>query len=180
MSILEKSLMGVGTVTLLYLSSATEFIPKLWADIGQWDGVDSINRIVQSGGRAIASQWDKKIGNAKPLPDTQTKVLGEEICKPNTVTPNARLPLKVYEEHERAIKLKVRSPLMDKNQYVFCEWHQNSLGGRSFGHNELVYIPEWKEAQGKALITNSNSFPTNPETSQHRIINLDDGQPIKL
>ena len=179
MSILDKSLMGIGAVTVFYFVGGFEFMPKLMADIGHWEGIDTANRLMQSGGRAIASQWDKKIGNAKPLSDTQNKKLGSDICKPNTVTPNARLPLKVYEEHERAIKLKVRSPLMDKNQYVFCEWHQNSFGGRSFGHNELVYIPEWKEAQGKALITNSNSFPSNPESSQHRLIDLTDGQQSK-
>jgi hypothetical protein len=166
-----------GAVTIIWFIGGFEFIPKLMADIGQWDGVDSINRIFQSGGRAIASQFDKKLGNAKPLPESQNKVLGTDICKPNTVTPNARLPLKVYEEHERAIKLKVRSPLMDKNQYVFCEWKDNAFGGRTLGHNELVYIPGWKEAQGKALITNSNSFPSNPESSQHRLIDLDNGQP---
>lgn len=163
-----------GAVAIVWFFGGFEFLPKLMADIGQWEGVDSINRIFQAGGRAIATQFDKKLGNAKPLPDTQNKVLGDKICKPNTVTPNARLPLKVYQEHERAIKLKVRSPLMDKNQYVFCEWKDNSFGGRSFGHNELVYIPEWEEAKGKALITNLNSFPTNPESSQHRIIDLND------
>lgn len=168
-----------GAVAIVWFIGGFEFLPKLMADIGQWEGVDSINRIFQAGGRAIASQFDKKIGNAKPLDDNQNKVLGENICKPNTVTPNARLPLKVYEEHERAIKLKVRSPLMSKNQYVFCEFKENRWGGRTLGHEEYVYIPEWKEAQGKALVTNANSFPTNPETSQHRIIDLTNGQPIK-
>jgi len=172
-------LKGVGVVTLFWLFGGCEFMPKLQADLSQWQGVDTFNQVMQTGGRAIASQLDKKLGNAKPLPDTQIKVLGEGICKPNTTTPNARLPLKVYEEHITAIKLKVRSPLTIKNQYVFCEWKENKWGGRTFGHEEYVYIPEWKEAQGKALIVNAQAFPTNPESSQHRLINLTDEQQPK-
>lgn len=168
-----------GAVAIVWLLGGFDVLPKLMADVGQWEGMDSINHIFQMGGRAIASQLDKKLGNAKPLDDDQNKKLGTDICKPNTVTANSRLPLNVYEEHIRAIKLKVRSPLMDKNQYVFCEWKENKWGGRTFGREEYVYIPEWKEAQGKALIVNAQAFPTNPESSQHRLIDLTDGQQPK-
>lgn len=176
MSILDKSLTGIGAITLIWFVGGFEFLPKLMTDIGQWEGVDSINRIMQSGGRAIASQFDKKIGNAKPLPDEQNKKLGTDICKPSTVMANARLPLKVYEAHERAIKLKIQSPLKFKNPYIFCEYKDNRWGGHTFGHEEYVYIPDWKDAQGKALIVNFQSFATNDPKSQHRIIDLNDGQ----
>ena len=168
-----------GAFTIIWFIGGFEFAPKLMADIGQWEGTDSINRVFQSGGRAIASQWDKKIGNAKPLPADQNKKLGDDICKSSTVTPNARLPLKEYEKHLQAVTLKVRSPLMDKNPYVFCEYKDNRWGGRTFGHEEYVYIPEWKEAQGKALVTNSQSFTTNYPKDQHRIIDLKDEQQSK-
>lgn len=168
MSILNKSLVGVGAITLLWLSGAIEFMPKLMADIGQWDGVETINRIMQTGGRAIASQLDKKLGNAKPLPADQNVKLGSQICKDKTTTPNARLSLKMYERHLQAVELKVRSPLRDKNPDVFCESIDNkmmSLGG------ELIYIPEWESAKGKALKVDIRSGET-------KIIDLTtDGQP---
>jgi hypothetical protein len=171
MSIINKSLVGVGAITLLWLSGAIEFMPKLMADIGQWDGVETINRIMQTGGRAIASQLDKKLGNAKPLPADQNVKLGSQICKDKTTTPNARLSLKMYERHLQAVELKVRSPLRDKNPDVFCEWHENKTTV-IFKINKLVYIADWEAAKGKALIVDM-------DTTETKIIDLTDGQQSK-
>jgi hypothetical protein len=171
MSIFNKSLTALGAVTAIWFIGGFEFIPKLMADIGHWDGVDSINRVFQSGGRAIGSQWNKKIGNAKPLPADQNVKLGSEICKDKTTTPNARLSLKKYEAHLQATELKVRSPLRDKNPDVFCEWHENKWSPLT-KINKLVYIPEWEKAKGKALIVDGDS-------TESKIIDLDDGQQPK-
>ena len=160
-----------GAFTIIWFIGGFEFAPKLMADIGQWDGVDSINRIFQSGGRAIASQLDKKIGNAKPLPDDQNKKLGTEICKEKTVTPNARLSLKEYERHLQAVTLKVRSPLRTKNQYMFCELSGNRWALFT-GQNKFVYIPEWDAAKGKALLIDGDS-------EESKIIDLSDEQQFK-
>lgn len=160
-----------GAVTIIWFIGGFEFIPKLMADIGQWEGVDSINRIMQSGGRAIASQFDKKIGNAKPLPSDQNQKLGTEICKEGTVTPNARLSPKDYEKHLQAVELKVRSPLRDKNPSVFCEWHENKWTPIT-KISKLVYVPEWEASKGKALIVET-------DTDQTKIIDLDNGQQPK-
>lgn len=157
-----------GAVTIIWFIGGFEFLPKLMADIGQWDGVDSINRIMQSGGRAIASQFDKKIGNAKPLPADQNIKLGSEICKEGTVTPNARLPLKEYEKHLQAVELKVRSPLRNRNPYMFCEWKDNKWTPITKAM-KLVYIPEWESAKGKALIVEM-------DTESTQIIDLNNGQ----
>lgn len=158
-----------GAVTIIWFIGGFEFIPKLMADIGQWDGVDSINRLMQSGGRAIASQFDKKLGNVKPLPADQNLKLGTEICKEGTATPNARLPLKKYEEHLQAVELKVRSPLRNKNQYMFCELTGNRWALFT-GQNKFVYVPEWESAKGKALLVDGDS-------EQTKIIDLNNGQP---
>jgi hypothetical protein len=172
MSIINKSLVGVGAITLLWLSGAIEFMPKLMADIGQWDGVETINRIMQAGGRAIASQLDKKLGNAKPLSADQNVKLGSQICKDKTTTPNARLSLKMYERHLQAVELKVRSPLRDKNPDVFCEWHENKWSPLT-KIQKLVYVPEWEAAKSKALIVDQDS-------TDSKIIDLtSDGQQSK-
>jgi hypothetical protein len=160
----------VGAVTIFWFIGGFDFAPKLIADIGNWDGVESINRLMQTGIRGITNQWNLKVGNAKALPNEQNLKLGSEICKDKTATPNARLSLKKYEAHLQAVDLKVRSPLQDKNPEVFCESIDNrmmSLGG------ELIYVPEWESAKGKALKIDMRSGET-------KIIDLTtDGQQSK-
>lgn len=163
-------LKGVGVVTLFWVFGGCEFMPKLQADLSQWQGVDTFNQIMQTGGRAIASQLDKKLGNAKPLPADQNVKLGTEICKEGTVTPNARLPQKEYEEHLRSVALKVRSPLRTKNSYMFCELKGNRWALFS-GQNKFIYIPGWDAAKGKALLIDGDS-------TESKVIDLDsDGKP---
>lgn len=157
-----------GAIAILWFVGAFEFMPKLMADIGQWDGVDSIGKIMQSGGRAISSQWEKKIGNAQPLPANQNLKLGSEICKEGTVTANARLPQKEYEKHLQAVELKVRSPLRNRNPYMFCEWKDNKWTPIT-KVAKLVYIPEWDAATGKALIVDM-------DTESTQVIDLNNGQ----
>lgn len=163
-------LKGIGVITLFWIFDACEFMPKLQADLSQWEGVETFNQVMQAGGRAIVSQLDKKLGNAKPLPDDQNVKLGSELCKEGTATPNARLPQKAYEEHLQSVELKVRSPLRNKNPYMFCELSGNRWALFT-GQNKFIYIPEWAEAKGKALLIDGDS-------TESKIIDLDsDGKP---
>jgi hypothetical protein len=67
---------ATGAIAIFWFIGGFEFAPKLMADIGNWDGVDSINRLMQTGVRGITNQWNLKVGNAKPLPDEQNLKLG--------------------------------------------------------------------------------------------------------
>jgi len=139
---------GVGAIWFLWFVGALDFAPKLWADIGKWDGADSINRFGSIGMKAIANQWQNKIGD-KPVTANEAKELGES-CKPSTAADGVRLPYSEYQKHLNAIALKVRSPLQDKNSYTFCEGNANRLFSKMVGTDSYIYLPEWQK--DKALI----------------------------
>jgi len=134
---LSSVVTGVGAISIIWFFGGFDFAPKLWADLGNWEGADTINRFGAIGLRTITNQWKNKVGSldAKPLPTETAKKLGDDFCMINTTNPDARLSKKDYDKHVEAINLKVRSPLQSPNSSVYCFDKNN--------HTGLIYKAEW-------------------------------------
>lgn len=128
---------GVGVIAILWFCGLLDFAPKLWADLGNWEGADTINKFGAIGLRTITNQWKAKVGSleSKPLPTETAKKLGDHFCMVNTTNPDARLSKQDYDKHVEAINLKVRSPLQSPNGSVYCYDKNN--------HTGLIYQTEW-------------------------------------
>jgi hypothetical protein len=134
---LSSVVTGIGAISIIWFFGGFDFAPKLWADLGNWEGADTINRFGAIGLRTITNQWKNKVGSldAKPLPTETAKKLGDDFCMINTTNPDARLSKKDYDKHVEAINLKVRSPLQSPNSSVYCFDKNN--------HTGIIYQTEW-------------------------------------
>ena len=134
---LSSLVTGIGAIAIIWFFGGFDFAPKLWADLGSWEGADTINNFGVIGLRVIGNQWKNKVGSldSKPLPIDTAKKLGDDFCMANTTNPDAKLSKKDYDKHIEAINLKVRSPLQSPNSSVYCFDKNN--------HTGLIYQAEW-------------------------------------